>query len=469
MDEVGNNRDLNPMIHWTVMASEADVRDNERGFVVEEPRRTPVWGVYDVIVLGGGPAGVSAALAAAERGCRVALVERYGFLGGMATAASVSNFCGLHANVGGEIKQVVHGFADRLIAALRARDALAAPHSVLGKTYAMAYDSAVYRCVLDELLVGAGVDLHFHALAVGCAMRDGRIHGLFIETKSGRGFLEGSTFVDGSGDADLAKWAGVPTANGFDNGYLAFPTLMFRVGNVDGPRAKSEGKPQMRAKMAAYSERTGVRFPRIAAYVNPQPHDNEWRVNATQISWNGGPLDASQHEHYRYAEPEGRRQVLAFFDFLKSDVPGFEKAYLLDIAAQIGVRETRRIVGSYVLSGEDVLRCRRFPDSIGVNGWPVEKHVRGDVEWQWLDDAGFHQIPYRAILPVGAVNLLVAGRCASTTQDGQASLRVSGPCYQMGEAAGVACALSVQTGASLSEIDVKVLQSALVDRGANLG
>ncbi len=452
------------------MASRSDVRDGEeRGFVVEEPRRTPVWGVYDVVVLGGGPSGVSAALAAAEMGCSVALVERYGFLGGMATAASVSNFCGLHANVGGEVVQVVHGIADRLLSALRKRDALATPHSVLGKTSAIAYDSGVYRCILDELLVAAGVDLHFHALAVGCAMRDGRVHGVFVETKSGRGFLEGRTFVDGSGDADLARWAGVPTANGFDDGYLAYPTLMFRVGNVDGARAKAEGKPQVRAKMAAYSARTGVQFPRIAAYINPQPHDTEWRVNATQISWDGGPLDASRHDHFRFAEREGRRQVLEFFDFLRSDLPGFENAYLLDIATQIGVRETRRIVGSYVVTGEDVLRCRRFPDSIGVNGWPVEKHVRGDVDWQWLDPAGFHQIPYRAIVPVDSQNLLVVGRCASTTQDGQASLRVSGPCYQMGEAAGAACALSLRSHTPVSGVDIAALKSALVDRGANLG
>lgn len=452
------------------MASDNDVRERANiGFIVEEPRRTPVLGSFDLVVLGGGPSGVSAALAGAERGLSVALVERYGFLGGMATAASVSNFCGLYANVGGEVRQVVHGFADRVLAGLRRRDALATPHSVLGKTLAVAYDAAVYRCLLDEMLVKAKVDLHLHALAVGCAVRDGGLSGLFIETKSGRGFLEGKTFVDASGDADLATWAGVRTENGIDTGYLAYPTLMFRVGNVDGPRAKAEGKPKIREKMAAYAARTGVRFPRVAAYVNPQPHDSEWRVNATQISFDGGPLDATRHAHLRYAEVEGRRQVLELFDFLRSDLPGFEKAYLLDIAPQIGVRETRRIVGAYVLTGEDVLRCRRFTDSIGVNGWPVERHVRGDVDWQWLDEAGYHQIPFRAMVPGGVTNLLVAGRCASTTQDGQASLRVSGPCYQMGEAAGVASALSLESGCPVGSVDVGSLQSALVDRGANLG
>lgn len=453
------------------MASGSDVREGiNRGFVVEEPRKTPVWGVYDVVVLGGGPSGVSAALSAAERGCKVALVERYGFLGGMATAASVSNFCGLHANVGGEIVQVVHGIADRLLERLRARDALAKPHSVLGKTHAVAYDSAVYRCLLDDLLTTAGVDLHFHAMAVGASRAGDRITGVFIETKSGRGVLQASVFVDCSGDADLAGWVGASIHNGADDGYLAFPTLMFRVGRVDGKRAKAEGKPAIRAKMAEYSAKTGVRFPRVAAYVNPQPHDEEWRVNATQISWkDGGPLDASKHDHFRYAEREGRRQVLEMFDFLRSSLPGFEDAYLLDIAPQIGVRETKRIQGRYVLSGEDVLRCKRFDDSIGVNGWPVEKHVKGDVEWQWLDPTGFHQIPYRVLIPDVTTNLLVAGRCASTTQDGQASLRVSGPCYQMGEAAGVACSLAVSANVPVADVDTSSLQSALVERGVNLG
>jgi hypothetical protein len=436
----------------------------------EPPRKTPVIGDYDVIVLGGGPSGIAAALAAAEEGASVALIEHYGFLGGMATAGGVTNFCGLHANIGGDFKLVVAGIATRIIAQMQAYDAMNAPHTVLGKTLAWSYDAAVYRCVLDELLVTAGVDLHFHAKAAGCLVDNGVIDAVFIETKSGRAALKGRVFIDASGDADLAKWSGAEVVNGIDDGFLAYPTLMFRLGNVDGAKALTEGKPNLKQLTAHARAERGTDFARIVGYINPQRDAREWRVNATQLSRAGAPVDATNHDHLRAAEVEGRRQALEYFQFLKRDVPGFEAAYMLDIAPQIGVRETRRIVGEHVLSGEDVLRCREFEDSIGVNGWPVETHSKGTVEWQWLDARGYHQIPYRVLLPKRVHNLLVTGRCASTTQEGQASLRVSGPCFQMGEAAGVAAVLALALPTPRPHaVDIKQLQSCLLNRGAFLG
>ena len=150
-------------------------------------------------------------------------------------------------------------------------------------------------------------------------------------------------------------------------------------------------------------------------------------------------------------------------------MPGFEDAYLLETAPQIGIRETRRIVGEHVLSGEDVLSCRDFDDSIGCNGWPLEEHIEGGAKWTFIQGRGYHQIPYGTTLPRGVDNLLVAGRCASTTQDGQASLRVSGPCFAMGQAVGTAAELARRDGVTPGAIDRLALQRRLVADGAFIG
>jgi hypothetical protein len=157
--------------------------------------------------------------------------------------------------------------------------------------------------------------------------------------------------------------------------------------------------------------------------------------------------------------------------FLKARVPGFANSYVLDIAAQVGIRETRRVMGDYALSGEDVIACRDFADTIGVNGWPLERHVAGDVSWGWQPEGsrGFNQLPYRMIVPRQIDNLLVAGRCASMTQEGQSAARVSGACFVMGEAAGTAAAMALQSGAAPRTLDTAALQAALKGNGAWLG
>jgi hypothetical protein len=174
---------------------------------------------------------------------------------------------------------------------------------------------------------------------------------------------------------------------------------------------------------------------------------------------------------------EGRRQITDYVKFLRQEIPGFERAYVLDIAPQLGIRETRRIVGEYMLSGEDVLTCASFGDSIGVNGWPLEKHVAGDVVWEWPpipESRGYNHLPYRMLLPQHTDgtpfrNLLVAGRCASMTHDGQSAARVTGACFVMGEAAGAAAALAIRHNAPVFQTDTDALQDLLRGQGAFLG
>ena len=442
------------------------------GRIIAEPsRETEIFGDYEVVVLGGGPAGIAAATAAARAGRKTLLVERYGFLGGAGTAAGLSSFCGLHANVHGEHRQVVHGVAAEILARLEQKDGLATPHRVFAdRIQAQAYDMSAYKIVADEMLQAAGAEILFHAFGVGAVVAENGVEALLVETKSGRRAILGRIFIDASGDADLAAWAGAPFEKGDSAETMIFPTTMFMINGVDPARAGRawEAIP----KLMAEAEKKGRSFPRRGAIVRPQKNPIQWRANLTQVTNpDGTPVDGTDAVQLSRAEILGRRQCWEVFAFIREVTPGFEQAFISELATQIGIRETRRILGAYVLSEDDCLSCADFPDAIGVNGWPVERHVAGDVviKFPAEEARGFNQLPYRMLVPGKVDNLLVAGRCASMTHDGQSAARVSGPCFVMGQAAGTAADLALSSGAPPRGIDVTALQQLLERDGAYLG
>jgi len=401
---------------------------------IEEPaRQIPLYGEYEVVVLGGGPAGIAAAVAAARAGRRTLLIERYGFLGGMGTAAGVTNFCGLHANVFGEMHRVVQGVASELLDRIDRLGGLNAPHLILGKIFAQAYDTAAYKIAADDLLAAHKVDILFHALGAGVVMHDEtRINALMIETKAGRQAVRSEIFIDCSGDGDLAAWAGARFEVGDNAGSMLYPSMMFRLNGID-----------------------------------PEKAGDAWRTIPALME----AADGLEPDDLTRGEIDGRRQAVAAFNFLRT-VPGFEKSYIVDLPPQLGIRETRRVIGGYMLSGDDVLGCAAFDDSIGVNGWPMESHVAGDVIFKFPPipgSRGFNELPYRMLTPDCIDNLLVAGRCASMTHDGQSAARVSGACFAMGEAAGTAAALALGGNTIPRDIAVEKLQQALQQQGAFIG
>lgn len=440
--------------------------------ITEPSRHTEVHGEYDVVVLGGGPAGIAAAVAAARAGRTTLLVERYGFLGGMGTAAGVTNFCGLHANVHGDIRQVVHGVADDLLQRIDRLGGLNAPHNLFGKTVAQAYDTAAYKIAADDLLLSAGVEILFHALAAGVVMdSDRRVQALLVETKSGRRAVLGRSFIDASGDGDLAAWAGAAFAKGDGEGHMLYPSTMFRINGVDAQRA---GKAwEVIPRLMAQAEAAGrYKFPRKGAIVRPQKSGIEWRANVTQLAnREGNAMDGTDARELSDSEVLGRQQIAAVAGFLR-EVPGFEASYISDIAPQVGIRETRRVHGLYELTEADVLECASFDDTVGVNGWPLELHVKGDVEFRWPkipESRGFNHLPYRMTVTPTLDNVWVAGRCASMTHEAQSAARVTGACFVMGQAVGAAADIALRDGVPAATVDVPALQAALERTGAWLG
>ena len=440
--------------------------------ITEPARQIPLYGEYEVAVLGGGPAGIAAAVAAARAGRRTLLIERYGFLGGMGTAAGVTNFCGLHANVHGKMHRVVRGIASELLARIDGLGGLNAPHLIFGKILAQAYDTAAYKIAADDLLGAHKVDILFHALGAGVVMDDGkRINALMVETKAGRQAVRAGIFIDCSGDGDLAAWAGAPFEVGDNEGSMLYPSMMFRLNGID-PEKAGDAWRTIPALMEAAEASGTHKFPRKGAIVRPQRSQIEWRVNFTQLKRDDGrAINGLEPDDLTRGEIDGRRQAIQAFEFLRT-VPGFEKSYIVDLPPQLGIRETRRVIGGYMLSGEDVLGCASFDDSIGVNGWPMEVHVAGDVIFKFPpipESRGFNELPYRMLVAKGVDNLLIAGRCASMTHDGQSAARVSGACFAMGEAAGSAAALALSGNTIPRDIGPEKLQQALKQQGAFIG
>jgi hypothetical protein len=423
----------------------------------------------DVVVVGGGSAGLAAAIASAQAGARTALIERYGFFGGNATSAWVGTICGLYRRAGEGFDQVCRGFADRWAEGLKAAGAGFGPIPYK-ESAVLLYVPWAYKWQADRWVTAeANLTPLLHATITGTVRTGSTIDAVVIGSKRGPLAVAGKVFVDASGDADVAFHAGLATDLG-GPGQRQFPSMQFVMQNVDVQAAYAAGLDRLNELIATEGQSPEWNLSRSGGAVLPTFRPGEALGAMTRISVEGHAPDMTDPFEATAAEIAGRVEAEKAGRFLKEHMPGFAEAFFADTPTQLGVRETRRGVGDYVLTGEDVLGAARFDDAISCGAWPQEFHVEGKgTEWRWLDEGAYYQVPYRSLVATGVDNLLLAGRCISATHEALASTRVIAPSMAQGEAAGVAAALGAQKGLTARGVDVAEVQRILRDRGAFLG
>jgi glycine/D-amino acid oxidase-like deaminating enzyme len=412
----------------------------------------------DVLVVGAGSAGSTAAVAAARTGANTLLVDRFGFLGGTSTAV-LDTFYAFYTP-GSQPQKVVSGIPDEVVGRLKERDMAFERPNTYGAGTGITYDPETLKRVWDELTAEAGVRVLLHSFVFGVETEDGRVASVDVATKGGVRRIRARVVVDASGDADVCALAGAPyEAPGDDVQSLS---TVFRVAGVDVARAEAVPKQELWALMREARDSGEYALTRIEGSIHRTPHEGVMTALMTRVR----SVDATDVEQLSAAEREGRRQAHEYFRFLRERVPGYERAVLVSTSPAIGVRESRRIVGEHVLTADEILAAMRFGDQVARCGAPIEDHHAGDdTRWLYLADGATYGIPFRCLQPQRLDNVLVAGRCFSATHDAHASARSMGTCMAMGQAAGTAAALADEP----KRLDPQVLRARLREDGADIG
>ncbi len=421
----------------------------------------PVTAEYDVVVCGGGPAGFIAAIAAARGGAKTALVEQYGFLGGMATAGMVSPISRFNFDGRRVIGGIPWEFVERM-----EKEGGALEENPPGN---ISYVPEIYKLTAQRMVLESGVTLYLHSYLTGCVCENGKVSHIVLHTKKGAQALAAKYVIDCTGDADLAWMAGVPMQP--TDGRFQPASLCFCIGGVDTTKMPlahhnldKENMHDLELQKILHDLEKTEDVPMFGGpWYCSIVEEGYLVVNMTRIE-----VDMTDNLEATKAECVLHENVHQMVKLLREHVPAFKNAFLISTATQTGVRETRRIKGVHTLTGEEYLEGIDFPDAISRGCHPVDIHHGEDTgqRCQFLKHAAY--VPYRTLIAPGFPNLLVAGRCFSADAVASASVRVQASVMGLGQAAGVSAALCLRDGRSVSDVDVKELREKLIGMGAVL-
>jgi len=446
----------------------------------EEFDRYEIIAECDVVVCGSGPSGFTAAIAAARNGAKTILIERYGFPGGMMTSGCVQPIYGFFSRH----IQVVGGIAQELVTGLMSADGATSGHKyrdgcietrkksgecVSGRDEKLcpvacvsnvcSVDSEISKVVIANMLIGADVKTIYHSTVIAVKKEDSCINEILISNKSGLQRIRSKVFIDATGDADVAALSGVEYENG-ENGIVKPPTLMFKISGVKSDKDRIKIKlPETREGKQSF------------AWLMALPEKGDYTTNSPS-----GIIDFNSTDIQKLSEGQvqSNNSALKLFNWMKANVDFLADIKLKSFAPQLGLRDSRRIKGLYTLTEEDILNCRKFPESGIANGvHPIDLHVKteksGSDTLIFFPCGDYYQIPYETMIPENIDNLIVTGRSISSTFLAQGSLRVMATCMMLGEAAGISSALSIKSNKYPKELDTSNIRNVMISQGAYLG
>ena len=444
----------------------------------------------DVVVVGGGPAGMCAAIAAAREGVRVILVEQGAFCGGMATRGLVGPFMTCYDAKGETM--IIRGLFEEIVERMVVRGFAIHPAEVHGGTaftswikvgheHVTPFEPEGLKLIMDEMLTEAGVKILYHTNFLRPILENNTITGVLVSSKRGLEIIKGTVVIDCTGDGDVACRSGVPYEMGNEELNLMQPaTMFFHISNVDLDAVEAD----IQANIHNFYRKDGVNYrsfhwrvtqarengdwnlKRVSIGLFRMPKPDEWCVNTSRIMG----VDSTDNESLTNAEIVGRQQAQEILHFLQKYVPGCENAKIKSTGSHIGIRESRHIQGDYRLTAEDLLDSKVPEDSILLAANSVDVHGRfGPTSNEYVPIKGdYYGVPYRCLVPKGVEQLLIAGRCVSADSTAAGAIRVMPPCMGMGQAAGTAAALAVKEGTTVRSVDAQNLRQVLKNRGAYL-
>lgn len=446
---------------------------------------------YDVVVVGGGPAGVCAAISAARQGVKTLIVEQNGFCGGMATAGMVGPFMTCY-DASGET-MIIKGLFEEIVERLVSRGFAIHPKEVFGGTaftswikighdHVTPFESEGLKLILDEMLCESGVDILYHTTFLEPILENSRIIGITTASKAGVQEIKSKVVIDCTGDGDVAYRCGVPFEMGNEElGLIQPATMFYHISNVDSDALEAD----IQANINNFYRKDGVNYrslhwrvtqarengdwslDRVSIGIFRMPRKDEWCVNTSRIMG----VDSTDNRSLTKAEIEGRKQVDEITKFFRKYVPGCEDARIKATASHIGIRESRHIKGEYWLTADDLLNAKVPEDSVFIAANSVDVHGRfGPRSNEYVPINGkYYGVPYRSLVPVGIDGLLLAGRCLSADSTAAGAVRVMPPCMAMGQAAGTAAALSIKSCCEVRKIDIDKLKLLLKENNVYFG